>query len=184
MSEEEGVVWIKTDMTPDQTGYVVTIEATDDVARILSPTEVMRYAAGIMAAVSRAEYDAAILRQMMVKLGLDKDTAVQIISDLRADRVPLDPSATAPMQFVPSVTKDLKPFLVVSCQDRPLGQWEISGAREHVLAVLEAVAVADLDSGYLQTLVGMVGIDRGRAMQIVEDVGNHRDASSTDNRKA
>jgi hypothetical protein len=171
-------VWIKTTPALDGSGYVVTLEADDDTARVLTPTEALAYAAGVLAAASRCEYDAAVIRQMTRALKLPVATAAQVITDLRADRPPLDPSATAPMWLEPGVNKDLDGFLVISINGKKVGQWNATDARGHALAVIESIAVADLDSAYVRVLVGSVGIDKARALQVVDDLGNHRDEAT------
>lgn len=61
---DEGAVWIKTEPTVDGEAYVVTLEASDDVAVTLTPTTAARYALSILDAAHRAAYDAAVLRQL------------------------------------------------------------------------------------------------------------------------
>ena len=45
-----------------------------------------------------------------------------------------------------------------------------------VMASPTAVAVADLDSGYLRNLTGALGLERNVAEQVVDDLGNYRTA--------
>jgi hypothetical protein len=168
--EAERVVWIKTDLTP--TGYVVTLDASDDNTRILAPAEALAYAAGVLAAAARAEYDAAVLKQITgKKLGLSLEAAFALIETMRKDRPPLHPSATRPFTFHPAVTMAGKAFLRVECEGEEPSQWTPHQAREHAMWVLESVAVADLDSGYLRTLVGS---SRDTATQVVDDLANYR----------
>jgi hypothetical protein len=170
----ERSVWIKTDLTP--TGYVVTLDASDDNTRILTPDEALAYAAGVLAAAARAEYDAAVLKQITgKKLSLPMAAAAEVIETMRKDRPPLDPRPTRPFTFHPGVTGAGKAFLHVDCEGEEPGQWTPKQAREHAMWVLESVAVADLDSGYLQTLVATVGSSRDTATQVVDDLANYRE---------
>lgn len=166
-------VWIKTEPTVDGKAYVVTLEASDDTAVTLDPQRALRYAWGVLDAAHRAVYDAAVNRQLAALT--DKNAAAQMINDMRQDRPPLDADATAPLAFEPGVSVFTgEPFLVVMVNGERQGQWTYGDAREHAMAVLETVVVADLDSGYYRALIGAVGLDEGRARQVVEDIGNHR----------
>lgn len=171
-SENENAVWVKTMPTPDGAGYMVTIEADDDTVRALTPSEAVAYATDVLAAVARAEHDAAVARQMSHVM--DMTAAAQMVKDLRADRPPLDPAATAPIGLECGVTKELFPFLIVSVNGKPAGQWTMQDAREHAFIVLTSVTVADLDSAYLRLLTGMVGIDKATAFNVVEDLTKYR----------
>jgi|GEM_PF-2727938 len=174
-TDEPTTIWIKTDMPPGATNYVVTL-ASADIARILTPDEALTYAAGVLAASARAEYDAAVLRQLTSsKLKLPMEAAAEVISGLRKDRPPLDPEITYPFTFEPGVTKAGKPFVKIICVGEPTGQWDAADGRSHAMGVLESVAVADLDSAYLRALVGAIGLDRARAMNVVDDLANYRE---------
>jgi hypothetical protein len=175
--DERDTVWIKTEPSIDQASYLVTIEASPDRARVLTPTDALAYASTLLGAVARGEYDAAVLAQMRMLLGdgSDADQSIGlIIGDLRDDRPPLDDSATAPLRFDPGVNRDGEPFLGVWLEDQQLGQWTLPDARAHALAVLEAVTVADLDTGYYRTLTGLVNIEPERARTVVADLGKWR----------
>lgn len=167
-------VWLRSELAPDLSHYVVTLEASDDVARILTPTTGLKYAAGVLAAAERADYDAAVIRQMGVGLKLPLDVAGQVVSDMRQDRPPLRDVDTHPLRFEPGVNMEGDGFLVVSLNDERLGQWTVEDARLHAMGVLQVIAVADLDATYFRTLVGLVGLDKGRASQVVGDLGKYR----------
>jgi hypothetical protein len=171
---EESMVWIKTEPSLDGSTYVVTVEVSADRAIILSPESAPRYAMTILAAVARAEYDAAVYRQMSAVMPDDKRAVGGLISDLRADRPDIDLSATAPLEIRPGVNKDAEPFLTVLIEDEPVGQWTIADANEHVLVALQVSAVADLDAGYYRVLTGIVGIEPDRARTIIDDLQHHR----------
>jgi hypothetical protein len=98
-----------------------------------------------------------------------------VVRTLRADRPPLDDRATEPFVFEPGVSRrSSKGFLQIVLGGQTLGQWELADAREHVLTILEAYAVADLDSAYQRALVGVIGIEPGRAQAVIEDLVNFR----------
>ena len=167
-------VWINTEPSVDGAGYVVTLSASDDVAVTLTPDRALRHAVGVLRAAHRAAYDAAVVRQLTRKVNVEMEAAAQVLKDLREDRPPLDSADTEPLSFEPGVNKDLEPFLIISVNGKPAGQWSAEAAEEHAMFVLSSVVVADLDSAYYRTLTGLVGLEEPRARNIVEDIGNWR----------
>lgn len=165
-------VWIKTEPSVDGKTYVVSVAFSDDRSIVLTPDSSLRYASAVLAAAQRAEYDAAVFKQMR-KL-VDVEHAAQLIIDLRRDRPLLDSSPLAPMRLEPGVNSEAKPFLAVFIDDQQVGQWDVPDAREHALGVLEAVTAAELDAGYFRALVGIINLDEARARHVIEDVGLYR----------
>jgi hypothetical protein len=173
-THDAGTVWIRTEPT-DSGGYVVVLSAGDDVAVTMDRDRVMNYAHELLRAVAIAEYDAAVFAQVTRGLSLPKAAAAEVVRTLRADRPPLDDRATEPFVFEPGVSRrSSKGFLQIVLGGQTLGQWELADAREHVLTILEAYAVADLDSAYQRALVGVIGIEPGRAQAVIEDLVNFR----------
>jgi len=172
--ESEGAVWIKTEPSVDGLTYTVTVEISEDRAIVLTPESAPRYAMTILEAVARAEYDAAVFKQM-TGVAPDQQLAFQVVSDLRQDRPEIDTSATKPLEIVPGVNGKGLPFLSVFIDGKQVGQWGIADAREHALFALEAVTGADLDAGYYRALTGLVGLDEARARNVIGDLIRHRD---------
>lgn len=166
-------VWVRTEPSLDGRTYVVTVEASEDLACTLSPQEATQYALAVLTAASRADYDASVARQMTKVVG-SKDAVLQLVTDLRRDRPPLDDSATAPLTFEPGVNSKHQPFLLLKLNGEPVGQWDVEDARSHALAVMEAVVCADLDSAYYRALTSLVGIEEPRARNVVEDLARWR----------
>lgn len=176
MTEDVDSVWIRSEPTIDGSTYVVTLEVGQDSAITFDRQRATAYALGVLDAAHRAAYDAAVMQQMHKKLGIALEDGAQLVVDLRKDRPPLSSEATAPIALDPGVTaRDQKPFLAISVHGKRVGQWTVDDAREHALAVLETVVAADLDANYFRALVGIVGIDAGRAQQAVADIANHRE---------
>jgi hypothetical protein len=173
-------VRISTEPSIDSKTYVVTLAASDDVAVILTPDRALQYALGILRAAHHAAYDAAVLRQMTIKVGVPMEAAAEVVGSLRADRPPLDHEATRPLRLEPGVNKHLEPFLVISVNGEQLGQWSVEDAEQHAMFVLSTVVVADLDSAYYRALTGLVNIEEPRARNIVADLANHRDLKAVD----
>jgi hypothetical protein len=171
--EEETAVCIHTEPSVGGSTYMVTVEIDHDRAIALTPESAPRYAMTVLQAVARAEYDAAVYRQMSA-LVKDDRVVVGMIRDLRKDRPDIDTSATEPLVISPGVNSEGKPFLTVLVDGKPVGQWTPESAREHVLCALEVCAVADLDAGYYRALTGLVGLDEPRAREVIEDLQHHR----------
>ena len=171
---EEGMVWIKTEPSLDGSTYVVTVEVSEDRAILLTPETSPRYALTILQAIARAEYDAAVFKQLGAIIP-DQRAVAELIVDLRKDRPDIDTSATKPLEIEPGVNSKGKPFLSVLIDGEKVGQWTMADARKHALVAMEAVVVADLDSGYYRALNGLVGLDEGRARNVVDDLQYYRE---------
>lgn len=170
-------VWIRTEPTPDDSGYMVTLSVGEDSIVHLTPERAFGYAQVLLGHICRAEHDAAIVRQMRKVMGTDPDTMKTIallIRDVRDDRPPLDDEATAPLTFEPGVNQSHKGFLTVSHRGEKFGTWGIKAAKSHALGIIEAVENANLDAAYVRALVGIVGIEKNRALNVVHDLVNYR----------
>lgn len=166
-------VWVKTEPTLDGSKYVVTLEASNDVSFAFDPDSAMRYASYVHAMAAYAEYDAAALAQMTLKLALDEGDAVQFVSSMRADRP--TPEHEWPLSLTPGVSMQTKKgFLTIHVAGEAVGQWDPEDARGHASHVIEAVTVADLDSAYVRLLRGSVGVSDSTARQVVDDLQNYR----------
>lgn len=169
MSEDQVVV--RTEPTLDGDGYIVTVEFSDDETLALDQEAAYAYAAYVLAACVRAQYDAGVMRQMKA-LGVPKDAATQMVSDLRKGRPSLDHRWPITLEPIVSIY-DGHPRLNVHYGRTLRGQWEISPAQDHALGVLEALEAADLDTAYHHALVSKVGIETERARAVVQDVGSY-----------
>lgn len=166
-------VWIKSE--PDDTGtYHLYLELGPDDVVPLGVTEAYGWAREVLSAVAAAEYDAAVMRQIR-SLGLPQQGAAEMVQLMRADRAEHVPVSMIPgLALVPGVSAFTGlAFVRLDRHGRPVGQWEMDDARQHALGVIEALEVTALDSAYLRAL-GHIGIDRGRALQVVTDLVNHR----------
>lgn len=158
---------------PDIDGtYRVTLEIDADTSYNLDRCTAQTHATAILAAVARAEHDAAVIRQMR-KVGTGREAAVELITTIRADRPAID--WPAPLQLTPGVSsKTGDPFLHVTIKRKAIGQWTMDDARNHAMSVLEAVEVADLDGAYLRALM-TIGVDEPRARATVGNLADFRD---------
>lgn len=168
----DGII-VRSDVAPDGT-YVVAIEAGPDDAWVLDRPHVHAHGIAVVEAAARAEYDAAVLDQL-IGLGIEQDAAGQMVSDMRAERPPLDTAATAPLELVPGVARrDGRGFLALMLHGKQIGQWEPADARSHAMACFEVTAAVDLDAIYRKTLVGIVGLDDPTARAVVGELAEHR----------
>jgi hypothetical protein len=171
-ADAEDAVWVRTDPGTDGV-YRVSIDASNDTSFGLDQASALTYAMSVLDAASRAEYDAAVIRQM-TKVGSGGAVhAVALVQQLRADRP--EPSPVGPLQLIPGVSAATgDPFLAIHLNGQQVGQWTPGDARGHAVHVLECVLVADLDSAYLRGLQA-IGIEEDRARAVVDDLINHRE---------
>jgi hypothetical protein len=168
--KDDGFVWVKTERTLDETGWMVTVEIDGDNAIALTENEAPQYVYGVLDAAARAEYDAAVLAQIGAKV--DREHAMRLIVDLRRERPPL--RATRLLDLLPGVSVKGEPFIGIEVNGKQVGQWDVADARLHAMHVMEAVVTADLDAGYLRALKGIVGLDDSTAHAAVADLANWR----------
>lgn len=167
-------VWVRTEPTLDGKSFMVVIEFDPDNAVTLTPLEAHDYVDTVYAALARAEYDAAVFKQMTRRLTLTARQAAETVLDLRRRRTEL--GSLGPMKLEPGMSKAGKPFLKLMAGQpaTPVGQWSPDDARGHASAILEAIAVADLDRQYLAELTETIGIEEDRARAVVNDLINYR----------
>lgn len=158
-------IWIRTSPSIDGSTYVVTIEFDEDRAIVLDRDLATRYATTMLAAVQRADFDAAVFAQMIQRV--DLQSTAQLIQELRKDRPPLDDAATKPLRVDPGVNPKGKPFLALFLDDEQVGQWDLKDARDHATAVMEAIEAADLDAAYYRALVGIIQVEEPLARTIL-----------------
>ena len=177
-------VWVISDVAPDGT-YVATVHAGQDVALTLDRDRAIAYAVTVLTATTRAQYDAAVWRQMLTISrgrtdGDAQQAAALIVKGLREDRPPIDDSATAPFAFEPFVSHRTKePGVFVSLNGKKISQWDLSDAEGHALHVLQIMIGVDLDASYRRHLIGTLGIEDWRARAVVGDLGKYHATDSS-----
>lgn len=171
---EPSAIWIKTQPRLDGAGYVVTLEVDDDTALTLTPAVALNYAEALLTVVQRAEFDAAVVKQLTGLVKGPETAAAQIVLDLRRDRPPVS-NLSDPLSFDGGVSAATgEPFIMIMVKGKQVGQWTLADARGHALHAIEAAGAADLDAAYVRVLTTLVGLDRNLAEQVVDDLGNHR----------
>lgn len=107
-------------------------------------------------------------------IGVTRAAAAQVVADLRQDRPGLD-AAFGPLRFEPIVSNRTgEPVVAIHGPRAQAAQIAAGDAKLHAVHVLETLAVADLDAGYLRLLRASVGVDEARARQVVDDLGRWR----------
>lgn len=182
-----GAVWVESGVAPDGT-YVVELHAGGDWSTILDRDRAIAYAAAVHDIAARAEYDAAVYRQLTAKGVHPAQVTAFVVDDLRPERPPAEYAiaVTAPLAFTPGVSADNGPFVLVHLHlpgpptgtpDALISQWTPAEARTHAGHVLDTLAVVDLDAGYRRLLVGVMGLDDPTARAVIGNLGEHRHPS-------
>lgn len=173
-------VWIHTQ--PDVLGetYLVTVSVGSDYTQTFTPEEAVQYAHYLSTVLARAEYDAAVIKQLTSR-GLEKPVAAHFVVDLRDERPDLDDRwilvATPFVGFrtgLPGVTMSLNPAYCGG-RDDELGAWEADQVRDHINHMLASPQAADLDAAYLRMLKGVIGLDDGVARAVVGSLDEYRE---------
>lgn len=170
--KDNGLLWVISDRDALTNTYFPAIVSGDRTFS-LSREGAVAYAHTVLEAIGRANYDAAVLKQLSQKIGIDLQTAAGFISEvMRPERPEIDFSPTKPLTFRPGINKDLLGFVDIFWDDEHIGQMRAKQAYRHAMWVLEVVSVVDLDAQYLRMLKTM---DLGdNALGIVADVANYR----------
>ena len=166
-------LWVKS--APDSVGqyllyleYEYSEDAESQEKRLPIPLDkagALKWAQEVMSAVARAEYDAALVAQYTA-MNTPLDDIASVVRDVRADRAPL--SCLPPdIELDPSVTATGQPYLSLRSGGKVIGEWTMADGRQHVLDMMEAVVVTELDGQYLGYRTETVGLDGTLARNVV-----------------
>jgi hypothetical protein len=177
---DDSSFWVESDVAADGQ-YVATARYGNHI-RPLGRTDALEFAEAMLAHYSRADYDAAVLNQLTVKLRLPEDAAVEVVQGLRKDRPPIEDKLTAPITVRGGVAKDdgpqlpYRPFLTLAGPDgKVTGQIDVDDAAQIIRHLLEGPVGTDLDNAYFRHLVAVVGIDEhDRARAVINDLQHWR----------
>jgi hypothetical protein len=162
-------VWVRTVPSLDGTHYTSVLEISDDIACSLNGTVSVRHALAVLDTCARAEYDAAVIRQ----LGNTPETGVSVVTAIRKTRTIIGwPTRLTLTPVVSSTTG--RALVHVRIDGHVVGQWTLDDARAHAVAVLEAQESAELDTAYLLTITAS-GVDPDYAMRIIDALNAHRE---------
>lgn len=170
MAEHEGL-WVRSEVMPNGT-YGVALNVGEDRAWALDRDQAVAYAVACFARATEAEHDAAVLA-LLLHIGLDlREAAMTLAKDVRPDR-PVDHSATEPLHFEVGIGKRVGPFVKMLLDGRQVGELTPADLRDHAAGVLNVIAAADLDANLHRVLVGVMGVDDGRARGFVDSLQQH-----------
>jgi hypothetical protein len=172
---EEAIVLVQSGKSP--TGvYTCDIHYNADVGRTLNPDQAIAYFHAMLLAALTAEYELAQLKQMHLGVGLSLHRSVEFIIEVRKARTPLDYKAVRPLIVKPFVSvSSMEPLVAVTLSGADMKwQWNADDVRQHVMQVMEARHIADLDAGYRKFLTTGVGLSRAEAEERVDDLKNYR----------
>lgn len=174
--DKPDAIWVISDVPANGSpNYIVTVQASNDIALSLNAKQAGRYANTVIRAAVIARHDAAVLRQLCARPGggVSREAAAQTIADLRRDRPPLQHGMTAPLTFEPIVSAtSFAPYVHVSAGTHKIAQWTPDDCFQHAGHVLEVLAGVDLDSAYLRYLTRTIGLDEPTARAAVNGLGN------------
>lgn len=165
------------DVQPDGT-YAVTVSFGPDSAVTLDQEGAVAYAAAVLEAGHAAEHDALILAELQ-HVGTPDRAALEVVAQVRARRGDTKATGTD-LVLVPGISsRTRKGFVTIKLGGKPIGQWDLADVRDHASAVLDASAVARLDSAYYTVLRETVQVDEPTARAMVGDLGRFRDDAGT-----
>jgi hypothetical protein len=174
VTAEPTSVWIVS--APDDAGvYHLALEVGDDRSVPLKPDEAVAWGRNVLWALNAAEYDAAVLKQMTETTG-DQSAAAHLVKAVREDRASsVRVGGHLGIDLVPGVSAFTgKPFLHLMQDGKLIGQWTPDDARQHALAVLQAVENLGADTAYLRALEQHVSLDRPTALAVISGLAEYR----------
>lgn len=173
-SESGPGLWVVTQPGADGR-YQLVVHFDDDNSLSLSREAAHRYAAAILSATARAEFDAAVLALLTVEIGMPVNQAGEVIQDLREKRAAADDEATAPARFHPGVSaRTQKPFLDLFLNGKQLCQLDSPAAREHAMYVMETVQGQELDNDLFDYLTKVITLDPMHARSLIAGLATVR----------
>jgi hypothetical protein len=177
---DQRTVWVQSNLTGDRPS-TVTIKIDDRPVRTCDRTEANDYAQAMLAYAQRAEYIAAMFRQLTEELGVAHPQAREIVQGILMGVPSIPARRTAPLvvklavgtHVVRAVPGAPQGALLIELNGVRLGRWDVRRARAHALQVLDAVEAADLDTAYLRFLNSME-LGRDEAQEMVSGVAAFR----------
>ncbi len=159
-------------------GYRCAVQYGGHPLMDLDPDRAAAYATEVTWAITCAEYDAGVFKQLNDMVGMPLEATVHVLRTLRNQRRPILGAATHPLQYEPILSnRDKVPRLLVRLapeawrnrfpEEHAKWQWDLPEARQHVAQVMEVSAGVDLDVAYLRLLKTEVGLEPREAQAVV-----------------
>ena len=169
--EPVGAVWV-TSQPDDQGIYHINLEVGSSPREEipLDADSGIAWAQHVIAVVSAAEYEAAVLRQLSTVAG--REAALHVLAHLRSNRPASIPDDVVPaLRLVPGVDQDDGlGFVLLEHRGATIGQWYLDDARRHATGVLESLAIVDLDTAYARYAVEEIGLSQRVAYTMVSEL--------------
>jgi hypothetical protein len=167
-----GGLWVRSDVLPDGS-YGVTVNVGADRAWTLPRRAAEQYAVACHDAAVAAEHDAAVVR-LLTAMGMDLPLVGQFVAkDLRPGRPAERLQVLRGLRYLPGVTAQGLPFVDLELAGDTAGQVSPVELQVHAAAVLACLAAVELDAALFRLLTGRIGLDPGRARQVVGSLGDH-----------
>jgi hypothetical protein len=170
--QTEGL-WISSDPRDDGS-YMVTVSLDGDRTWALTPFKLRRYATGALRAVAEAEYEQAVVAQLL-STGVPLMDALQTVAQHRRHRPPNLAAADCPLHYESGINEQGDAFLKVMVGAEQVGQLDPDALRRHALHAYEAEHVADFDAAYRKVLTQVVGLADDEALGAVSGLADHRE---------
>lgn len=146
--------------------YQAVLDLENGTCYALTAEGTIKHAKNVMRAITQAEYDAAVLKQ------LKGNNAVQVIALLRDTRAPIE--WASPLTLEPNVSNTTgEAYLTIRINGSPVGHWTPSEARIYALGVLEAYEVANCDNEYF-SIMTTVGLEEPLSRRLISDLESYR----------
>lgn len=158
--------------------YGLSIEFGNDRAIVLDRAAALAYAEACCHQAATADHGAAVVRLLIERLGTPAEDAATFV---RTNLVPntSTAAATGPARFIATVGRAKHPRpdagtyigrIRLHYEGVEQGWIEPAELRTHATDVLTALAMTELDTQLLRTLVDVIGLDEPRARHVVHDL--------------
>ncbi|WP_280335456.1 hypothetical protein [Nocardia wallacei] len=174
MTPEDSGLCVRSDVLPDGS-YGVTVTAGPDLAFTLDRSRALPYAAACCREATAAEYFTAVLRLLTERTATSREDGLAFVQE-HLVAIP-DLAATAPLQFLGAAGRPkppspeagrFTPIVLIRDQDgKDMGWFSPEQIRGHATAVLDTLAVVDLDTRLLRTWVDDYGLPENNARAAV-----------------
>lgn len=173
----EQSIWCRVEVSPLGT-YMLVITYDDDNVLSLGRDELLEYVATMAEAGMRAQYAEGVRRQLREILRKRPGAGpkaeryvIETVAELRGEWPEL--RRFPPYEIHDVVSFEGRTSVQIWRAGEVIAQLAPSNVDEHIAHALRVYAGADLDASYRRYLVGVIGIEDGRARAAVHTLGQH-----------
>lgn len=176
LGDYERAVWVSSAVSA-RGGYLITVHYTPDRSVSLDPIRALTYVSAAIGVAARAEYAAAVLKQLK-GIGIDDKHAGPTIGELMHDGWEGAELAEG-VRLVPLIAKrDRQAYIRLEVDGERITQWRPADARQHALQLLDVRACVDLDARYRHYLTDTIRLAEETAAALVGDLARYREDDS------